>query len=302
MKKHIAILLIFFSINTFPQTDPMFTQYMYNTLFLNPGSAGFAHNSDSSIEIGNIARHQWVGIDGAPVSDILWFQSPFYPLNSGIGALLIYDKAGPLTSYAVNFDFSLHIKLGNGIMGIGPGLGMIANDLIGKMLKTNEIDPILPKGNVTDINYNLDAGIFYKNPWIFTGISALHILPEQTYNFSNYAGNKTVFQIPRHFYFITGFVINFDKRICMIPSFMVKTATSVVQSEISTIFYFNQKLNVGVSYRQLESVSFIVGYNFFGSSSLHIDYAYDRITNELRTVATHSHEFLVTWSIPVKRG
>ena len=61
-KKAFLILFVLISFQLEAQQDPQFTQYMYNTITVNPGYAG----SRGHLSILGMHRSQWVGINGAP--------------------------------------------------------------------------------------------------------------------------------------------------------------------------------------------------------------------------------------------
>ena len=54
------------------QQDPQYTQYMYNTINVNPAYAG----SRDVMSIFGIYRAQWVGLDGAPVTSTASLNAP----------------------------------------------------------------------------------------------------------------------------------------------------------------------------------------------------------------------------------
>lgn len=54
------------------QQEPQYTQYMYNTLVVNPGYTGSTGNLEANL----LHRTQWVGIDGAPQTQALAFMAP----------------------------------------------------------------------------------------------------------------------------------------------------------------------------------------------------------------------------------
>ena len=56
----------------FAQQDSQYTQYMYNTMMINPAYAG----SRGSTSIFALYRNQWVGLDGAPKTAALSFHTP----------------------------------------------------------------------------------------------------------------------------------------------------------------------------------------------------------------------------------
>jgi len=58
----IALIVWCSSIKLHAQQDPLFTQYMFNTLSLNPAYAGHLDQPTANI----IHRSQWIDIPGAP--------------------------------------------------------------------------------------------------------------------------------------------------------------------------------------------------------------------------------------------
>ena len=57
----------------YSQQDSQYTQYMYNTTLVNPAYAG----SRETITAFLLHRNQWVGLDGAPVTNNFSINSPF---------------------------------------------------------------------------------------------------------------------------------------------------------------------------------------------------------------------------------
>jgi type IX secretion system PorP/SprF family membrane protein len=66
MKTRIVLFaLLFTGVVSYGQQDAQFTQYMYNTININPAYAG----SRGALSIFALHRTQWVGLDGAPVTN-----------------------------------------------------------------------------------------------------------------------------------------------------------------------------------------------------------------------------------------
>ena len=85
------------AMDMFAQQDPQFTQYMFNTLYYNPGFAGV----DGVTKLTAIHRSQWtgyrptVGGGGAPITQLVSMTAPLFKINSGFGAYILNDKLGP---------------------------------------------------------------------------------------------------------------------------------------------------------------------------------------------------------------
>ena len=101
MKNQLIIFLIFLAsfctINA--QQDAQYTQYMYNTVAVNPGYAG----SRGVLSIAALHRSQWVGLDGAPTTQTLNVHSPISE-RVGLGLSIVNDEIGNGTNQDTYFD------------------------------------------------------------------------------------------------------------------------------------------------------------------------------------------------------
>ena len=79
LRKTIPALLVLWVLSAQGQQDPQYTQYMYNTLSVNPAYAG----SRGELSMTAIYRSQWTGLDGAPETFNINFHSPIR--NSRVG-------------------------------------------------------------------------------------------------------------------------------------------------------------------------------------------------------------------------
>jgi len=69
----IAFVLVVVSFEAITaQQDAQYTQYMYNTLVVNPAYAG----SRGLLSLNGLHRSQWIGVDGAPTTQTLSLHSP----------------------------------------------------------------------------------------------------------------------------------------------------------------------------------------------------------------------------------
>ena len=92
MKFYLVILFTFISsILCFSQQDSQYTQYMYNTTLINPAYAGSREVLSAFI----LHRNQWMGLEGAPVTNNFSINSPIGDSNFGIGLNFMNDKLDP---------------------------------------------------------------------------------------------------------------------------------------------------------------------------------------------------------------
>ena len=66
------------------------SQYMFNGLFLNPGSAGSHAYATSSL----LHRSQWAQMEGAPTTSMVAFDAPLMKQKIGAGFTVVHDRIG----------------------------------------------------------------------------------------------------------------------------------------------------------------------------------------------------------------
>ena len=121
MKKILLLSFsIFFTGLLQAQQYPLFSNYLMNDYGFNPAVAG----SRSYWDVKATYRTQWVGLDGAPETQLISFHGPVKPI--GLGGYFFNDTAGRLKrtggtgtfSYGIGLD-SLGTKLcfGGGFYG-----------------------------------------------------------------------------------------------------------------------------------------------------------------------------------------
>ena len=126
---------------TYAQQDAQYTQYMFNTMSVNPGYAG----SRGQLSIAALYRSQWVGLDGAPKSQTLNLHSPIRNSKLGYGISVINDNIGngvvqetafdAVVSYTI--DVSLEGKLS---FGLKAGGNLLSLDFV--KLRNFDAEPV----------------------------------------------------------------------------------------------------------------------------------------------------------------
>src|SRR5574343_1772642 len=125
MKKNLIILLGLFiltSVRVVAQQDPMFSQYLFNILSINPAYAGSADRLSAVA----IHRSQWVGFEGAPITQTITAHAPLRYEALSVGGTIINDKNGPVSQTAVFADISyrLHFAKSKLAFGLKTGLNL----------------------------------------------------------------------------------------------------------------------------------------------------------------------------------
>jgi len=296
MKKIILVFaFLCLSLISYAQQDSQFTQYMYNTINVNPAYAG----SRESMNIFALHRTQWVGLDGAPVTNTASINTPINGSNVGLGVSIVNDKIGPSdeNNIAVDFSYTIHTS---DTYKLSFGLKATANLLNIDFTKLN-------KDDMNDYNFdtnidnkfspNIGVGFYLHSDNTYIGISAPNLL--ETKHFDRYAGtgsNSHIASEKIHYYLIAGHVFDLSSEVKFKPSILTKVVQGApLQLDISGNFLINEKFVAGLAYRWSAAVSAMVG--FQATDSWFIGYGYDLETTRLANYNSGSHEIFLRYEL-----
>lgn len=297
MKKiyFIAILTISVFAELRAQQDPHYTQYMYNMSVMNPAYAG----SKENISGGLLYRKQWVEIEDAPTTGTFFIHSPVGK-NVGLGLSAITDKIGPVEENNLYGDFSYTLNLGGEhklAFGLKAGLTMHKIDFA-TIYPTLPIanDPVFGQANPNATFFNLGTGLFYYTNKYYIALSMPNMLKSKYLDFN---GRKYGTEV-LHYFLTGGYVFDLNPNLKFKPFAMVKTSVDAPTSfDFSANFLFNEKLELGATYRLEDSFGAMV--NFAVTPSLRIGYAYDHIVSDLNVVTPASHEIMLLFDINLSK-
>lgn len=293
----ITIMLILGFENSNAQQLPQFTQYMYNTIAINPAYAG----SRGALSIVGLNRNQWGGFDGGPQTQTLSIHSPLRNEKVGLGLSLINDKSGFENFTYVYADFSYTIKANEDLkISFGLKAGMTYYKLAEELYNLTEVsqDSYFDE-RLNRWNSNLGAGILvHSNKWYF-GLSVPKFINHDLNNLTEYAALETV-----HYYGIGGYVFDLNKNLKLKPSFMVKyTKGAAFSTDLTANLLFDEKFWLGGSYRingEQRALGALV--DFQVSEQFRIGYTYEIPTGEIRPYTSGSHEILLMYEFKYTKG
>lgn len=313
------IFIIFAARFAGAQQRPQYTQYVFNNYLLNPALSGIENYTDVMAGY----RSQWTGLQGAPVTSYITFNTPIgnnfingdataFPAGGGenpmsrsyvqdyqaaephhgVGFTLVTDKAGPITQTDINATYAYHIGITstfNLALGVAAGVSRTA-------LNTNEItteytDPAIYNGKNGQWSPDLGAGIWGYSSNYYIGASVQQILPQNLY----YTTSNSTYQnksVP-HFFFTAGYKIFMSDDLTLVPSFMIKEINPVpVTYDLNAKVSFRDVFWIGGSYRHNDSFGVLAGFNI--SSLINVGYSYDITTSALNTVSNGTHEIVLS--------
>jgi len=306
MKKIETIILLIFvitSMSCFGQQDAQYTQYMYNTMSVNPAYAG----TRNAINFTGLYRNQWVGVGGSPKTLTLNGHSPLGKNdNMGIGLSVINDKIKPTQETNIDIDFSYRIKVSqdaNLSFGIKAGGHLLGVDFEQLNQFTNS-DEALQVNIENKFSPNVGAGIYYYKDTFYLGLSAPNLLATKHFDeISNEGGSLSFLATERvSYYLISGLVVDLTDRFKLKPTSLIKaTSGAPIQLDLSVNVLAYEKFTLGIAYRLNSALSGLVAFQI--SDGLMLGFSYDKDTTDLSRTSfnTGSYEFILRYEI-FKKG
>jgi type IX secretion system PorP/SprF family membrane protein len=274
---------------SYSQQDAQYTQYMYNTINVNPAYAG----SRGVMSIFGLHRTQWVGLDGAPVTNAFSVNSPIENTNLGVGLSFVNDRIGPTVENTISADLSYTIpvsetyKLSFGIK----GTANLFNFDRDKLNIQNQNDPLLQSLN-NNFSPNVGAGAYFHSDKSYLGLSVPNFFQTKRYNDNDYA----VYKERMNAYLIGGYVFDLSPNLKFKPAFLGKMVQGApLQLDVSGNFLINDKFVLGAAWRWSAAASLMAGFQV--SDGLYIGYGYDLDTTKLAHYNSGSHEIFLRYEL-----
>lgn len=284
----LSFVLVLVSTYNYAQQDAQYTQYMYNTITINPAYAG----SRGALSFFALHRTQWIGLDGAPITNAVSINTPFNESNLGLGISILNDKIGPTQENTIAVDLSYSIPTSKDFK-LSFGMKATANLFSLDVNKLNPVDndPSL-YGFTNKFTPNVGAGVYLHSEKAYVGFSIPNFIETDRYNNNEVA----IFKEKINYYLIGGYVFKISNGIQFKPAGLLKIVEGVpLQADISGNFMFFEKLTVGIAYRWSAAMSGMVGFQI--SDGLHIGYGYDLETTSLDLYNSGSHEIFLRYEL-----
>jgi type IX secretion system PorP/SprF family membrane protein len=289
-----GILLLFTGFNLFSQQDPVFNQYMNNLLTIQPAYAGMS----GYVNVTALSRIQWVGFDGAPVTNTVTIQGPFKKYNVGLGLSIINDRFGPVRQNGVYADYSYRIPLDNDqyfSFGMKGGFNRF-EALLTDLNVHDPNDPVV----AFDINKkylpNFGIGLMWHADNFFVGAS----VPKIFKNKINSNSGETVYHEELNFYAMGGYVVDVTDFVKFKPTILVRWSENTpVVADLSANMLFYERVWVGATYRLQNSYGLL--FQIFISNHVKLGYAYDLTSFRPSQYNAGTHEFMLSYDFPFKK-
>jgi type IX secretion system PorP/SprF family membrane protein len=275
------------------QQESLYTQYMYNTIMVNPAYTG----SSNLIEVFALHRNQWVGFEGAPKTYNLALSVPLQDTNFAFGVNFLNESIGPTLSNNIAISAAYHLPISEKYK-LAIGLKSSINIFDFDQSKLNIFDPTDVKlQNFTQSTQpNVGAGLYLYSNQFYFGVSVPHFLASKLFN----DNNIKVYQNEMNWYIITGYVFNLSNFIKAKPAVLFKSVKGTpYQLDLSANLLFHEKLTTGISYRLNASWNAMAGFQI--TPQLFAGYGYDLQSTQLFNYNSGTHEIFLKYNFQRKQ-
>lgn len=305
MKRFIIIVVLSLVLqHGMAQQDSQYTQYVFNTIHLNPAYAGYKQD----VYVQSFFRSQWVGVKGAPVSFSVAADGAVNDGNVGLGVIISSDKIGAQTNLSGYANYAYKIRMGDddrSNLSFGIAAGIMQLGLDGNRLNTiDNNDDLIPINNETRTFPDARFGAYYVNSKFFVGLSATNILAAWSYRRSS--SNSLLVPVPQpHFYLNAGVLVPLGYGLDFKPVILLKDDIKGPTSlDVNAFFLLNEKVWLGGFYRTTVPLynkkalqngltkknALGMMFELFVSNNFKVGYSYDYALSKLRDYNYGSHE------------
>ncbi len=275
------------------QQYPVFTQYYFNELVINPAFAG----SHVQLSLTSTYRNQWVNFPGAPRTVSFSGHTALMNGKMGVGLLVNHDEIGSYGNEHVYGYYSYRINMQHATlsMGLMAGFNFLGVDFSNLDLQDPTDASFLP---INEFKPNFGTGIYYNRKNFFAGFSVPFLLNNAVS--ADLESVAAEIREARYYFLRSGgiFPINRAETVKLNPSILLRAQEGQPLSmDINLGVVIHDILSTGVSWRSGDS--FITFIDLKLSEKFHFAYSYDWTTSDIARFSNGSHEFMINYRAKV---
>ncbi|MGM0376594.1 MAG: PorP/SprF family type IX secretion system membrane protein [Bacteroidota bacterium] len=274
---------------TLAQQEPQYTQYMFNTVSVNPAYAG----SRDALNVLLLSRLQWLGMEGAPRTYDFTIHAPISKYKMGVGLSLVSDSYGPVSNQYLNLSYAYRINLTEKTvlsMGIKGGLYNYHVNLTG--LDFGEAGAFINENPEQKFLPNAGMGLYLFSDRYYVGASVPRLIQTELNGEQMTAG--TLGDLKRHYYLMGGLVFDLSNDLKLKPSLINRFVEGAPAStDFTAQLIIRDTYWAGVTYRHDEATAILASLQV--NKQLMIGYSYDFQSSELSTFNNGSHEIVISY-------
>ena len=289
------------------QQEAQNTQFFYFKQGYNPAYAG----SREAFCVTGIYRNQWIGLEGAPETQILTFSVPLFNQRVGVGANVVRTVVGVTETLTLDGIYTYRLRLGRGYLGAGiqGSLRSFSNNFQDARVVATQptsADSSIPSAQQQKLLFNVGAGLYYSSDRFYVGVSS----PRFLRNNIDFDEESTVIsRESAHYYFMGGLTLPLNDNLRLRPQTLIKYADNApLDADVNLSLIILDRYVVGTTYRlggsstngAGESIDILMGMQI--TPNLLFGISYDITLSELRDYNTGSIEATVQYCAGKSEG
>jgi len=284
-----TVILLLLADNANAQQEPLYTQYMFNTVSVNPAYAG----TRNAMNVLLLSRMQWTGMEGAPRTYDFTMHTPLNNYKMGLGLSVVSDNVGPVNNYYINVNYAYRVNLNEDLvlsMGIKGGIYNYAVNLTD--INVGENDMAFSDNVEQRFQPNAGLGLYMYSDKFYVGASVPKLIQTELSGEQSTAGSLS--DLKQHFFLMGGYVFDINEDLKFKPSIITKMVQGAPPStDITAQCLLKETYWLGATYRIGDAVA-LIG-NIKLNKQLMIGYSYDFTVSGLNNYNNGSHEIILSY-------
>ncbi len=293
LRSFVLIALILSQFESDAQQEWGYTQYLFNLYDINQAYAGNHRSTSFSLR----HRSQWLGMEGAPVTQQFSFHAPLMNEKIGIGLRVMNESIGARKQQSVSGSCAYKIHFGEKTLSVGMTGGMIRQAIDRpKLSAADQLDVQLQNISAAVLIPVVDASVFFNTKTFYTGLQSCRI-------------NRTLYNSDKgslaRLYYNLNLVAGYMKKIgsdnlVQLSTLVKYSEGKLWQAEWNLLYLMRNKIWFGGGYR-LNS-----GCNLLGSINItthfRMGFSYDFPISALRKTNDGSAEIFLGYNLKNRSG
>jgi len=288
MKLKFTIIIATFFIGTQinAQQLPLSNLYNFNKYQLNPAYTGY----NNCVEVNASRLNQWVGIEGAPITNYITAHSAFGK-NMALGGGVILDKASFINRLSVRLSYAYRLKLGvnqNLRFGISGGMYQVQIDAM-SAIADDANDEVISNGAQSGLAFDSEFGVWYNFKKFQFSLSIPQIFETTAgLDFASLDG----FDAKRHLVIYSGYDFEINKNWNIEPSILYKNVKlDNAQLDANAMVSYKKFISLGLGYRT--NVGLLAKMSLNIKNKYLLGYAYEFAGANISSFSSGSHEIML---------
>ncbi len=245
MKTLTTLAFLLLATLSFAQQDPIYSQYLFNPLMVNPAYAGLNNRFNGSVGY----RTQWMGLEGQPQTINATLHTSLLQNKVGAGLVFSNDQIGSMSTTEVNAAFAYKLQLEKSVFSFGMQAGVQNfNSSLNGINPFDQDDDLFLNGE-RGTRINLGAGLALKSEKFFVGLSVPRLLPT-TFK----SGDQEFDLYNQHLYLMGAYIHHLNEHIRLKPTVLLRGVKGAPASvDIAMNLNFNAIHTAGIFTRNFNT-------------------------------------------------